>query len=82
MTSAQEFLERVKNASGKCVSYAHGNESGVLWEMLWRFEDSRFLGKVCASGVFVDWVAYTEEEAIRRIAGDFDLIRETQKGEA
>lgn len=76
MTRALEFLKRVKGA-GKCLSYTHGNESGTLWEMLWKFEDGKLLGKVCASGLFVDWSEYTDEQALRRISDDFALIRGT-----
>lgn len=42
--------------SNKCC-----NESGVLWESIWKYEDGVFMSKVCASGLFVDWFVYIDE---------------------
>ena len=75
MISAVEFISKVKSANGECLSYRHGNSSGILWEMLWKYTDGKFSGKVCAPGCFVDWQEWTEIAAIKRVQEDFEVIR-------
>lgn len=79
MTSAQDFFVRVKDADGKCLSYSHGNESGVLWEHLWKYEGGVFLSKVCAPGCFVNWEARDDASALRIIEQDLKVMRESQE---
>lgn len=78
MTS-QEFLDRLKVAPGVVKSYRHGNESGILWEKLWKYDGQKFWSKVCASGCFVDWQESEEAVALRHIERDFVLMRESHQ---
>lgn len=60
--------------SGSIQSYSCKNESGVLWEKLWRNVNGKIESKVCVSGCFDDWHTYSYEEALEIIKADFELI--------
>lgn len=77
MDNAQAFIDRVKAAAGKCLSYRNGNESGILWEMLWKYDGEYFWSKICASGVFVDWSKWDEAAAVRLVTNDLNVIHRT-----
>lgn len=48
--------------SGKVLTTSNGNESGTLWECLWRWtEEAGYQSKSCSSGLFLDWHTYDSQ---------------------
>ena len=54
----KELLDIVN--SGKIVTTYNSNESGVLWECLWKYDTIKkcYMSKTFTSGLFNDWYSY------------------------
>lgn len=61
--SSQVDLDYLQAHPGLCQTVRCYNQAGCLWEKLYMYEDGKFKSKVCASGVFVDWVVHETREA-------------------
>jgi hypothetical protein len=61
LDSCKKACQKLLEAKYKCISNFYTNQSGVLWESLWKFEDDNYMQKTCTSGLFNDW----------RVIGDF-----------
>lgn len=49
---------------GKVLVTSNGNESGTLWECLWKWtKENGYQSKTCASGCFVGWHTYKNQES-------------------
>jgi len=54
--------KKLEEAREKCISNYARNDSGVLWEALWKFEDGKFMKKSCVPGCFTDWHVFEDEK--------------------
>lgn len=49
--------------SGKVLVTFNANDSGILWERLWRWTElDGYQSKTCASGCFTDWHKYQSQD--------------------
>lgn len=62
---------------GKLLVTSNGNESGTLWECLWKWtKEGGYQSKTCASGFFVDWYTYESQDAfLSRLKTDISEFR-------
>lgn len=72
--NTEKLIESLKAAPGSISTLTARNESGTLWEQLWKFEDGKFFSKVVSSGCTDHWGMYTEETALYRIDETLRII--------
>jgi hypothetical protein len=71
--------EKIKQAKQKCISNFCRNESGVLWESLWKYEEGKIIQKTCCSGLFVNWHTFdTEELALNCMVKELETIEKVR----
>ena len=65
--TAERLLEAVERDERHCEVLRAWNDSGSLWDELWKCEGGVYRSKVCASGAFgVDWHLYDSREDAKR----------------
>ena len=72
-----EVLDALVAEPERVRTYSHGNESGTLWEKVWKYDGTHFWSKVCASGIFVGWVKHTRESATGEMKDDFRIMQKS-----
>ena len=51
-------MQLLESNPGRIEVIRNGNESGILWESLWKFEEGKFKKKSVCSGNFSGWLTF------------------------